>query len=222
MNLDWDSCRIAVFDVDGTLYESRPIQRLMTQRIGWSVVTRGDLRLPFVISALRRRREALADLETADFEGELFKSVAARFGLPVAAVRELHDRWFDDVPLPLLPRHSVPGVAELFAGLRRAGVLIGVLSDHRAPRKLEALGLQADIVVSAVDVGVQKPHPHGLQTILAQADVAPHQAVVIGDRDDRDGAVARRVGTRLLLRGRVSGAHFSRFDDTVFRPVLTK
>jgi len=166
------------------------------------------------------RPELLAASETPDFERELFAAVARRHDLPVARVDELHRHWFDEVPLALLARHAVPGISDLFAAMRRRGIVIGVLSDHRADLKLKALGLTADIVVSAAEIGLQKPHQLGLETLLKRAGVAAGEAVVIGDRSDRDGAIAERVGTRFLLRGATAAAQFRRFDDPVFQPLL--
>jgi len=55
-----------------------------------------------------------------------------------------------------------------------------VLSDYPAHGKLRALGLTADIVVSAVDSGVDrfKPSTAGLERILAQARPGDAMTVV--------------------------------------------
>lgn len=164
-------------------------------------------------------REQLAEAERDDFEALLFATVAEKYRLTLSQVQTIHSYWFDEVPLPLLRRYAVPGVERCFASLREGGILIGVLSDHRADKKLAALGLYADFVVSAADVGVQKPHSKGLETVLSMAGCTPGQAVVIGDRRDRDGAVAGRVGAKFLLRAPGPSGDFYRFDDPVFHPL---
>ena len=163
-----------------------------------------------------------AEAEHENFADELVQRVARRLAMPVAAVEATLTEWFDRRPLQFLGRHAVPGLPALFDGLRRSGIQIGVLSDYPAADKLDALGLKADIVVSATDndVGILKPHPRGLSALLARAGRGAGEAVMIGDRADRDGAIASRLGTRFLLRGRGSDAHFWRYDDDVFRPVL--
>lgn len=218
----WDTCRIAVFDIDGTLYDPAPMRLRMAAMVGWHAVTTLDPKLVKLISALRRRREALAEAETHGFEQQLVADVASSTGRSEAAVRAILEDWFDTRPLPFLKQYLVPGIAPLFAALRQRKIQIGVLSDHRAAEKLAALGLSADFIVSAVDpdVAIQKPNPKGLNLLLARAGRRPSEAIMIGDRADRDGAIARRAGTGFLLRGTGPDADFQRFDDPVFRPLL--
>jgi HAD superfamily hydrolase (TIGR01549 family) len=109
--------------------------------------------------------------------------------------------------------------------LRRSGKSIGILSDYPAEAKLEALGLTANYVVFAgdEDIGLLKPHPRGLESLIAAAGVKPHQTMVIGDRVDRDGLVARRAGAQALIRSSkpIEGWQtFARFDEALFSPFL--
>ncbi|WP_232846648.1 HAD family hydrolase [Devosia beringensis] len=194
----------------------------MATMVGWHAATRLDLGLVQVISRLRRRRESLAEAEQVDFESALIADVAAASNRSQAAIRALLDDWFNSRPLPFIARYRVPGAAELFNALRQNDIRIGILSDHRATEKLAALGLAADIVVSAVDpdISVQKPDPKGLKAILQRTGYEPDEAIMIGDRADRDGAVARRAGTGFLLRGKGPDADFQSFEDPVFYPIL--
>jgi FMN phosphatase YigB (HAD superfamily) len=93
-------------------------------------------------------------------------------------------------------------VADFLAALERHGIAVAVLSDYPAEDKLRCLDLAIDCVVSATDPEVErlKPHPRGLQRILELTGVAAERAVLIGDRDDRDGECARRAGVSYLLR----------------------
>jgi putative hydrolase of the HAD superfamily len=53
--------------------------------------------------------------------------------------------------------------------------------------------------------------------------VKPQQTVLIGDRADRDGIVARRAGAQALIRSSkpLEGWQtFARFDDALFSPFL--
>jgi HAD superfamily hydrolase (TIGR01549 family) len=223
-NSIWDTCRIAVFDIDGTLYDPKPMRLRMAMMVAWHAATTFDPNLVRLISALRRQREILADAEQEEFEQKLIHDVATASGRSAESVRSILEEWFDTRPLPHLKKYLVPGIGPLFQALRERHVQIGVLSDHRAQEKLAALGLAADFVVSAVDqdIGVQKPNPKGLQVLLDRAGRQPHEAVMIGDRADRDGAIARRTGTSFLLRGKGEEAHFQRFDDPIFHPVLRR
>jgi putative hydrolase of the HAD superfamily len=79
--------------------------------------------------------------------------------------------------------------------------------------------------VSAGDegIGMLKPHPRGLEALMAAAGASAQATLLIGDRTDRDGLVARRAGARALIRSSktIEGWQtFARFDDALFAPVL--
>jgi putative hydrolase of the HAD superfamily len=158
-----------------------------------------------------------------NFEQPLIAETAAAMGHSPNAVRELVTEWVEQRPLRHLVNCRYRALPELFAGLRRKGKLIGILSDYPAKAKLVALGLTADHVVSAGDerVGLLKPHPRGLETLIATAGVKPPETVFIGDRAERDGLVARRAGARALIRSSrpIEGFQtFARFDNSLFAP----
>ena len=102
------------------------------------------------------------------FETALVAETASATGFSAGDVRLIVEQWIERRPLPYLQACRFPGLVELFAGLRRKGKLIGVLSDYPADAKLSALGLHADHVVCASDkgVGLLKPNPRGLQAMI--------------------------------------------------------
>jgi HAD superfamily hydrolase (TIGR01549 family) len=136
-------------------------------------------------------------------------------GIPPPKVEAVVERWIQQRPLRYLLECRLADVEQLFARLRRSGRSIAVLSDYPAREKLAALALDADVLVSAVDPEVDrlKPHPAGLERVLERLGATAHDCLLIGDRDDRDGEVARRVGIRYLLRGSRSNAEPSRFTS---------
>ena len=64
---------------------------------------------------------------------------AAATGRSPEQVRAVVSQWIDRHPLPYLRACRYAGLGELFAGLRRHGKTIGVLSDYPAVAKLAAL-----------------------------------------------------------------------------------
>ena len=133
--------------------------------------------------------------------------------------------WIERRPLRHLARVRYPGLAELFEGLRRKGKVIGILSDYPARAKLDALGLTADHVICAGDkgVGLLKPNPRGLETLIAAAGTQASATVLIGDRAERDGLAASRAGAKALIKSSrpVEGFQtFVTFDDPLFAPFL--
>ena len=221
---DWDGIRLVVFDVDGTLYRQRPLRLRMARDLalhalggGWGTIA--------VLRRFRHLREELGEARVEDFAGRLIAETAADSGRTPDEVRAIVGRWIDRHPLPYLLACRYAGLPALFAGLRRHGKTIGVLSDYPAAAKLAALELAADHIVTAddPDIGVLKPHPKGLATLIQRADTTPAATLMIGDRADRDGLVAQQVGARVLLRAArpIAGWQtFARFDEALFAPML--
>ena len=227
--LDWSTIDLAVFDVDGTLYDQRKLQLGMLQKLLGHAWQSRSLDTLLILRTFRRVREALGDQVEAqggaDFMTLQYAQTASRHGTTPAAVRALTDEWMEQRPLPLLAACRYAHVAGVFAGLRAAGKRIAVFSDYPAVAKLAALGLRADVVVCATDAGIArlKPDPAGLLAILQQTGVAPQRALMIGDRFDRDAAAAERAGMRALIRSRhphTRWATFRGYGDAVFQPLL--
>ena len=185
-------------------------------------VTSGSLGVATVLREYRRRREILADQEVEGFEARLLNEVASCVGISVPEVKTIISDWIDYRPLPKLMSCRSPGVKRIFDRLRVSRRKIGILSDYPAHAKLSALGLDADYVVSAAEVGVLKPHPRGLLKVLQLAGERPEAAVLVGDRAERDGESARRAGVKALIRSSTSLPDyvcFQTFEDPLFNGI---
>ena len=222
---DWDGVELVVFDMDGTLYRQAPLRRRMAASMAIDALASRSLETIRVVSAYRRLREAVEEADIADFGRALVAQTAAATGSLPGTVERIIQEWLEQRPLRHLAGCRYPHVPALFDGLRRAGLTVAVLSDYPAVEKMAALGLACDHVVWAgdSDVGVLKPHPRGLEAVIRRAGAAAPATVMIGDRIDRDGAVARRVGAQALIRSSKNQPDwhcFASFDDRVFRRFL--
>jgi HAD superfamily hydrolase (TIGR01549 family) len=123
-----------------------------------------------------------------------------------ACAHEVYEAWaacqhfelYDDVP-------------EVLRALSTAGLRIGLISNsHRClasfQSHFELQGLISATVSSSAH-GFMKPHPSIFSAALQLVDVAPGDAVMVGDslRHDVEGAI--RVGMRGILLQRGSGEH---------------
>ena len=222
---DWAGLSLVVFDVDGTLYRQRPLRLRMARDLLLHALTRLDLSTLSVLRIYRHKREEMGDAQTENFDGRLVEETAAATGRSPEQVRAIVSQWIDRHPLPYLRACRYAGLGALFAGLRRHGKAIGVLSDYPAAAKLAALELAADHVVTAddPDIGVLKPHPRGLETVIRRAEATPATTLLIGDRAERDGLAARAAGVRVLLRASrpIDGWQtIARYDEALFAPML--
>jgi putative hydrolase of the HAD superfamily len=98
---------------------------------------------------------------------------------------------------------------ETLVEVRRRGMKIGLVSNTVWPGALhrEDLGRFGlldffDHLLFSADVGLRKPHPQIFQAALGALQVAPHEAVFVGDRLPEDVAGAQRVGMRGVWKQR--------------------
>ena len=225
MKFDWDRIGLVVFDVDGTLYDQHALRYRMVPDLLLDAMRHRTLSKLRVIKAYREMRERLAEVEAEDFESQLLAATVESTGASELQIQAIVGEWMETRPLAYLRSFRYPGLDELFAGLKQSGKVIGVFSDYPARAKLDVLGLAADHVVSAPEarVGRLKPHPKGLQVLMADAGFSAAQTILIGDRVERDGYAAKRAGAASLIRSATQHAGwqtFTRFDDALFAPVL--
>jgi phosphoglycolate phosphatase/putative hydrolase of the HAD superfamily len=223
--VDWDRIRLVVFDLDGTLYDQRRLRAAMLLRLVRDAARSRSLAVLRVLKTFRHCRETLGETLAADFTTLQYELTASSMGCSADAVKTIVEEWIDRRPLDVLRTCRYQGVERVFAGLVAQRKTLAVLSDYPAREKLKALGLGADIIVCAgdPDVRVLKPHPAGLQRVLSRAGVPAQAAIMIGDRVDRDWAVAQRHGMRALIRSRkpIAGVDtFRGYEDEVFQPVI--
>ena len=100
------------------------------------------------------------------------------------------------------PRHALePTVLDLLDALRERGLKVGLVSNLFDPPQLmrelfAEIGLldRLDAIAVSAEVGKRKPSPAIFEAALAQAGVAPDQAVMVGDRLREDVGGAQAVG----------------------------
>jgi FMN phosphatase YigB (HAD superfamily) len=222
---NWDAIRLIVFDLDGTLYDQRPLRRRMAFELARDALANRHTTTLRVLAKYRKLREEWAGRDLIDFEGELREAVAGASSATPDEVAALVSEWIETRPLRHLRRYRFAQLAELFAGIRGSGRTIAVHSDYPVAAKLAALGLEADHIACAGDAnGVRlKPDPSGLLWLMERVGVAPHETMMIGDRFEHDGVAAQRAGTACLIKSRrpIPGANtFRHFDDALFAPLL--
>jgi FMN phosphatase YigB (HAD superfamily) len=221
----WDQIRLVVFDLDGTLYDQRRLRAVMLLRLALHVANSRSLVVLHTLRAFRHCREKLGETLAADFATRQYELTAHGTGCSADAVKAMVEEWIDRRPLDVLRACRYRGVENVFAALVAQRKTLAVLSDYPAREKLQVLGLDADIIVcsSDPDVGVLKPHPAGLQRVLNLANVPAQAAIMIGDRVDRDWAVAQKHGMRALIRSRkpIAGIDtFRDYEDKVFQTLI--
>lgn len=201
-----------LFDLDGTLYQLRPMRRrMLLELLRWGAFH--PLAFPTLMGRLRAFRSAREGLrgfddDTRQLEDVQYEVPARELGIPPEALREVVREWMFERPLPFLGAAAWPGLREVLTELRAAGKRLGVFSDYAPDAKLEALGVRDlfDVTLAATDPAVNrfKPDPAGFLEGARLLGAPAAEVVYVGDRADVDGEGAAAAGMRsVILSGEV-------------------
>lgn len=189
--------RGVVFDLDGTLYDKRPLE--------WFMV-RHSLRSLRRLLRYTKVRTGLAGADHGD--AEAIARVTLERLADSDAARADWRRWIAEHYEPTLLRglreasSLYPGVTPLLAELRAAGLRLGLVSDYRGvPDRLAALGLAPhafDFVLVTEEAGAMKPARRMIAATLAGMQLPADAMVMVGDRDFTDQRFAEAAGMRFL------------------------
>ena len=208
--IDRPSFDAILLDVDGTLYEQRPVRQRMLLRL-LAAAVHSPLKTRREIAVLRAFRGSLEEIRNQprtdganDAERQL-ELTAERSGLPHSTIREIVEDWMFQRPLPLLGGYPMRGLHPFLRRAIQEGISLGAFSEYPCEAKLEALGIRDcfQITVSSwdSDIGRFKPDPRGFLVAAQQLGCAPKRTLMIGDRDDADGAGARAAGMPFIKIG---------------------
>jgi len=195
---DFGQIQGVIFDVDGTLYDQSALRwRIVPQLVAahWTNPVQGIR----AIRAIQAYRQAHEELRNQAFSADLqLATAAAKCGYPVAEVRVTVDQWFERTPLDLLSRCAYSGLPEFLNLLSEIRISCGVFSDYPAEAKLSAIGVKRYFihVLSAADVGRQKPDPVGILTVAREMGLAPEHTLYVGDR-----AIDLEAATKAGMQG---------------------
>ena len=213
-----DGIRAIIFDVDGTLYDQRPLRWKMLRRLVGAHVARPvtGWRTAAVLRAYRRAQEDLRHQPRGNPAAKQAEIASAQTGASPEFVRQCVTRWMETEPLPFLPACRYPGLVGFLKTCRLRGLRLAALSDYPAEAKLRVLGIadafDLTLCAQSPEIGRFKPDPRGLQVALDRLSVTPEQAIYIGDREEVDAAAASAAGVACVIisrRTRVASGSFS-------------
>jgi HAD superfamily hydrolase (TIGR01549 family) len=194
--------KIVILDLDGTLYIHNLLRTINILNLAINLLKRNLNKSDLRVLANLRRRQEISSINEEPIQ-RTFESVASKFEIPVSTVISLRNRWMVDNQKWALLISKRRWLARSINNLRREGVLVAVWSDNPVEEKLRYLGYHTDYNLTSEDeaIDVGKPNPKGLVAILTYFNLGFSEAIFIGDRIDRDGQAAQRVGVQFQSIG---------------------
>lgn len=190
-------------DLDGTLYRARPLKAVMAIELmlkGWRAIP--------IIREFRRQHERLRSLPTQEetagpFDVQL-EQTARALGKPTEMVRATIEQWMVTRPCAHLYRFRRTELLDEISAFRQSGGRTALVSDYPARAKLAALDathLFDAIVANGETQGLRclKPDPAGYRLAADLLGTPPERCLVIGDREEADGAAAHTAGMQFRL-----------------------
>ena len=185
--------KLIVFDLDGTLYNKRGLSLRMV------------LHAPLDIRKMQAERATRASMkgmwlrDEKHFHDTYFQRMAARMHCSATAAEQWYNQRYMPLMVKMIGKYQPLNewVLPFIHDCQHTGIKLVLLSDYGfAKEKLQALGLSPtlfDWVISAPELGGLKPAPELMRIITERMGFAPQECLVIGDRDDTDGEMARRT-----------------------------
>ncbi len=191
-------CKLFIFDFDNTLYYGhRFALRLVLANLFHALRCKAE----------RKVRHTLAGQDFTTGEA-LRQQIALHLAKATNTTPDKAKAWYENRYLPsmtaILSRHysSRPGAKELLTQLLDSGKTVCVLSDYpNTAERLAAIGITDPRIhtFSAEDMGALKPAPRPFLHLAQTFNASPAETLVIGDRDDTDGAGARAANMNYVI-----------------------
>ncbi|MGH8854278.1 MAG: HAD family hydrolase [Telluria sp.] len=203
--------KAVLFDLDDTLWPIAPVILEAEQILfAWLRTHAPRVAQQFTIETLRQARLELLARKPA-FQLDL--GALRRAGLVAAFEQAGEDAGKVELAMAefFAARNAVIPYDDVLPGLLRlkGRVLVGSVTNGNADLQTIGLARHFDASVSAPAFGVAKPDPAIFLEACRQLDVAPQEAVYIGDDLRLDVQGAQRAGLRAVWMNRVGKANDS-------------
>jgi histidinol phosphatase-like enzyme len=194
--------KIIIFDLDGTL-NYHILSRVINFFNLVIVLLLKNLKLRDLKILINFRKLQEISFKKDMQINEVFELLACRFSVSPDYIKGIRDRWMVNNQRLALKISKRGWLIKRIHKLRRNGMLVAVWSDNPVNKKICYLGVNFDykLTSEALDINLGKPSPKGLKQIISYFHLISSDAIMIGDRKDRDGEAARRAGVKFLKIG---------------------
>jgi FMN phosphatase YigB (HAD superfamily) len=189
-----------LFDVDGTIYSLLKMRICIVLHICIHILMHPkDIKIVKIISTFRKEREKRAGQYFGDkesLESLQYQWAAEVLHIPADEVRTVIAMWMYTLPLRYMRYSAYSDVFAVLDILKQKNIKVAMVSDYPVKDKLKALGITVDTEVSALDADVNalKPCTRSYEKAIQVLDMKNSDCWIVGDRGDKDGAVAQSLG----------------------------
>lgn len=187
--------RAVIFDLDGTLYKSRMIERRFAEAAHFTLARFSRIDLEEARKLVEQQRAQRSRQKGFRIP---YTHTLRSFGVPVKYWHRHNTRFFD--PGDHLKKNT--GLIKVLRKLGRHYRLAVVTNNNRVQteRILEALGVRQffSVIQSFTDSGLLKPDRRVFLEVARKLKVQPHECFSVGDRVDVDLIPALKIGMKIF------------------------
>lgn len=204
--------KAVIFDLDGTLYYQNPFRlRMACWLLGYLIKHPSSLKDMRIIKKYRSVWEhwekydaAWRSCGTQELDARQYAYVAGRMKVTPERVEKTITFFMLEAPLKLLAGYRDHVLADMIKELREHKITVIIYSDYPVQDKLRALRIKADACYTSADrqIGCMKPDPKGIDVILKEQGILNADALMIGDRYEKDGLAAQGNDVDYIIVGK--------------------
>lgn len=190
--------KIFIIDMDGTIYDQRKMRGYMFLEL---LINFWKVKDFWILYIFRKEREKMAGIAHSNLELYQYEATGKRLGMSADKIRKIVEEWILCRPIKYLNKCIFPGVADFLQKAKQHGKIVVCFSDYPLQRKVTALDIDFNGLFCATDRNISafKPNKRGIEIILKEYNVLEKDCVIIGDREDREGEMARICGIDVIL-----------------------